>query len=161
MVQCVKLGREAEGLDKPPLKGEIGQRVYNEVSKEAWRGWIEHSKMLINEYRLDLTSAKAHELLKPDAEVQSKRRLAFAKAHANELWQADTMFGPYVKHCAGKPRPNSSPSSTTPAASCATANSSLPTTPKRSSRPSRPRSTSAACASASTSTTAATTRRWR
>ena len=45
---------------------------------------------------------KAHELLKPDAEVQGKRRLAFAKAHANELWQADTMVGPYVQQGAGK-----------------------------------------------------------
>ncbi len=44
----------------------------------------------------------AHELLKPDAEVTDKRRLAFAKAHANELWQADTMVGPYVQHGAGK-----------------------------------------------------------
>lgn len=56
MVQCVKLGREAEGLEKPPFKGELGQRVYDTVSKEAWRSWLEHSKMLINEYRLDLTS---------------------------------------------------------------------------------------------------------
>lgn len=45
---------------------------------------------------------KAHELVKPDAEVTSKRRLAFAKAHANQLWQADTMFGPYVQQGAGK-----------------------------------------------------------
>ena len=55
MVQCAKLGREAEGLDCPPLKGELGQRVFDNVSKEAWRMWLEHSKMLINEYRLDLT----------------------------------------------------------------------------------------------------------
>lgn len=55
-VHCVKLGREAEGLDKPPLKGETGQRIYDNVSKEAWRMWLEHSKMLINEYRLDVTS---------------------------------------------------------------------------------------------------------
>jgi Fe-S cluster biosynthesis and repair protein YggX len=55
-VQCVKLGREAEGLEKPPLKGEIGQRIYEQVSAEAWRRWLEHSKMLINEFRLDLTS---------------------------------------------------------------------------------------------------------
>lgn len=45
---------------------------------------------------------KAHELLKPDAEVQSKRRLAFAKAHANQLWPGDTMFGPYVCQDTGK-----------------------------------------------------------
>lgn len=56
MVQCVKLGREAEGLDKPPFKGELGQKVFDSVSKEAWRMWLEHSKMIINEFRLDLTS---------------------------------------------------------------------------------------------------------
>lgn len=56
MVQCVKLGREAEALDRPPLKGEIGQRILENVSKDGWKMWLEHSKMLINEYRLDLTS---------------------------------------------------------------------------------------------------------
>ena len=56
MVQCAKLGREAEGLDRPPLKGELGQRIFDNISKEAWRMWLEHSKMLINEYRLDVTS---------------------------------------------------------------------------------------------------------
>ncbi|MEZ4301094.1 MAG: oxidative damage protection protein [Polyangiaceae bacterium] len=56
MVQCIKLGREAEGLDKPPLKGDVGQRLYANVSKEAWKMWLEHSKMLINEFRLDLMS---------------------------------------------------------------------------------------------------------
>jgi len=55
-VTCVKLGTVAEGLDKPPFKGELGQRVYDTVSKEAWKKWLEHSKMLINEYRLDLVS---------------------------------------------------------------------------------------------------------
>lgn len=56
MIQCVKLGREAEGLDKPPLKGDVGKRLYENVSKEAWKMWLEHSKMLINEFRLDLMS---------------------------------------------------------------------------------------------------------
>lgn len=55
-VQCVKLGVESEGLDRAPFKGELGQRVFDNVSKEAWRVWLEHSKMLINEYRLDLVS---------------------------------------------------------------------------------------------------------
>lgn len=55
-VQCVKLGREAEALDKPPIKGPLGQKVFESVSKEAWKSWLEHSKMLINEYRLDLIS---------------------------------------------------------------------------------------------------------
>ena len=55
-VHCIKLNAEAEGLDKPPFKGELGERIYNNVSKQAWRMWLEHSKMLINEYRLDLVS---------------------------------------------------------------------------------------------------------
>jgi len=56
MVHCVKLLRESEGLDKPPFKGELGKRVFDTVSKEAWRQWLEHSKMIVNEYRLDLVS---------------------------------------------------------------------------------------------------------
>jgi Fe-S cluster biosynthesis and repair protein YggX len=56
MVQCIKLGQEAEGLEKPPIKGPLGQRVFENVSKQAWKMWLEHSKMLINEYRLDLMS---------------------------------------------------------------------------------------------------------
>ena len=55
-VQCIKLGKEAEGLERPPFKGPLGQRLFENVSKQAWSGWLEHSKMLINEYRLDLTS---------------------------------------------------------------------------------------------------------
>ena len=55
-VKCIKLGREAEGLEKPPIKGPLGQRVFENVSKEAWKLWLEHSKILINEYRLDLMS---------------------------------------------------------------------------------------------------------
>lgn len=56
MVQCIKLKREAEGLEKPPLKGPVGQKIFENISKEAWQQWLEHSKMLINEYRLDLVS---------------------------------------------------------------------------------------------------------
>ncbi len=62
MVHCIKLGREAEGLEKPPFKGEAGQRVFDNVSKEAWRMWLEHSKILINEYRLDLTSEQGQRI---------------------------------------------------------------------------------------------------
>lgn len=61
-VQCVKLGREADGLEKPPIKGPLGQRVFENVSAEAWRMWLEHSKMLINEYRLDLTSENGQKI---------------------------------------------------------------------------------------------------
>jgi Fe-S cluster biosynthesis and repair protein YggX len=52
MVNCVKLGRELEGLDAPPYPGELGQRIYENVSKEAWQQWLGHQTMLINENRL-------------------------------------------------------------------------------------------------------------
>ncbi len=62
MVHCVKLGKEMEGLAKPPLRGPVGQKVFENVSKEAWRMWLEHSKMLINEYRIDLVSESGQKL---------------------------------------------------------------------------------------------------
>lgn len=61
-VHCVKLGREADALEKPPLKGEIGKKIVENVSKEGWAMWLEHSKMLINEYRLDLTSEQGQNI---------------------------------------------------------------------------------------------------
>jgi putative transposase len=59
------------------------------------RGLLVREQVAPNTFR---RIVKRHELLKPDPEVQDKRRLAFAKAHANELWQADTLVGPYVQH---------------------------------------------------------------
>jgi Fe-S cluster biosynthesis and repair protein YggX len=52
MVQCVKLGRQAEGLEEPPFDSPLGQRIYESISKEAWTQWQDHMKMLLNEYRL-------------------------------------------------------------------------------------------------------------
>ena len=63
MVQCVKLGREAEGLDLPPYPGELGKRLYMNVSKEAWADWLKHQTMLINENRLSLAEASARKYL--------------------------------------------------------------------------------------------------
>ena len=63
MIQCIKLGREAEGLDFPPYPGELGKRIYENVSKEAWKGWVEHMKMIMNEYRLNLGQPEAQEFL--------------------------------------------------------------------------------------------------
>ncbi len=63
MVQCVKLGREAEGLDTPPYPGELGKRIYAGVSKEAWAGWLRHQTMLVNENRLNLADARARQYL--------------------------------------------------------------------------------------------------
>ena len=63
MVHCVKLGREAEGLDFPPYPGALGQRIYEHVSKEAWGQWLEHQKMLVNENRLNLSDPRARKYL--------------------------------------------------------------------------------------------------
>ncbi len=63
IVQCVKLGREAEGLDFPPYPGELGKRIYESVSKEAWKAWLEHQKMLVNENRLSLADVAARKYL--------------------------------------------------------------------------------------------------
>jgi Fe-S cluster biosynthesis and repair protein YggX len=62
-VHCVKLDREAEGLDAPPYPGELGKRIYDSVSKTAWQGWLEHQKMLINENRLSGADPKARKYL--------------------------------------------------------------------------------------------------
>lgn len=53
-VNCIKLGREAEALDRPPYPGELGKRIYDNVSKEAWQQWIRLQTMIINENRLNL-----------------------------------------------------------------------------------------------------------
>jgi Fe-S cluster biosynthesis and repair protein YggX len=63
MVKCIKLGREADGLDFPPYPGELGKRLFEQVSKEAWRQWLEHQKMLVNENRLNLADRKARDYL--------------------------------------------------------------------------------------------------
>ena len=52
MVQCVKLGKEAEGLDRAPYPGELGKKIYEHVSREAWQMWLKHQTILINENRL-------------------------------------------------------------------------------------------------------------
>ena len=63
MVQCILLGREAEGLERVPYPGELGQRIYENVSKEAWQKWLGHQTMLINEYRLVTFEPKARKFL--------------------------------------------------------------------------------------------------
>jgi len=62
-VHCVKLGRDAEGLDFPPYPGALGKRIYEQVSKDAWQEWLEHQKRLINEMRLNLADQKARQYL--------------------------------------------------------------------------------------------------
>jgi Fe-S cluster biosynthesis and repair protein YggX len=59
----VKLGKEAEGLDFPTYPGDLGKRIFDNVSKEAWKQWLEHQKMLVNENRLNLADKKARDYL--------------------------------------------------------------------------------------------------
>ena len=67
-IKCVKLREEAEGLDFPPLPGDLGKRVFENVSKPAWRQWLAHQTMLINENRLKVTDPEARRFLEGELE---------------------------------------------------------------------------------------------
>jgi Fe-S cluster biosynthesis and repair protein YggX len=69
MVQCVKFGRELPGLDRVPWRGELGKRVYESVSKDAWKLWIEHSKMVMNEYRLNPLDPNSQKIMEEQMEL--------------------------------------------------------------------------------------------
>ncbi len=68
LVNCVKLGKEAEGLDVPPYPGDLGKRIFENVSKEAWQMWLGHQTMLINEYRITPFEPKARKFLEEEME---------------------------------------------------------------------------------------------
>lgn len=68
MVKCVLLGREAEGLDYAPYPGELGKRIYESISKEAWARWVAHQTTLLNEYRLSPIEPKARKFLVTEME---------------------------------------------------------------------------------------------
>ncbi len=67
-VNCVLLNKEAEGLDFAPYPGELGKRIYEGVSKEAWQRWVGHQTMLINEYRLTPIEPEARKFLETEME---------------------------------------------------------------------------------------------
>lgn len=67
-VQCVLLKREADGLERPTYPGELGRRIFENVSKEAWGRWVRHQVMLMNEYRLSPVDPKARKLLETEME---------------------------------------------------------------------------------------------
>ncbi len=69
MVQCVKLGKELPGLDRPPFNDELGRRIYENVSKQAWGMFREHLKMIINEYRLVLGTEEANKIIEQQTEM--------------------------------------------------------------------------------------------
>lgn len=65
-VNCIKMGEELEGLDFPPFPGALGQKIYDNISKEAWKQWMAHQTVLINEYRLSSLDPKAQSFLKEE-----------------------------------------------------------------------------------------------
>ena len=67
-VHCIKLDREAEGLERPPYPGDLGRRIHEQVSKEAWQMWLAHQTMLINEMRLTPIDPKARQFLEAEME---------------------------------------------------------------------------------------------
>ena len=68
MVNCVLLGREAPALERLPYPGPLGQRIYEQVSAEAWKKWVAHQIMLLNEYRLSPVDPKARKFLETEME---------------------------------------------------------------------------------------------
>ncbi len=68
MVQCVKLGKEAPGLTRPTYPGDLGKRIYLNISEEAWKSWVSHQTMLLNEYRLTPVDPKARKFLEEEME---------------------------------------------------------------------------------------------
>jgi len=68
IVNCVVLGHEAEGMDYQPYPGELGKRIFDNVSKEGWQRWLKHQTMLINEYRLTPVDPKARKFLVAEME---------------------------------------------------------------------------------------------
>ena len=68
MVKCARLGQELPGMPYKPFNNELGQRIYDTISADAWKQWLEVSKMIVNEYRLDLTSQQGQKLLMDQAE---------------------------------------------------------------------------------------------
>ena len=65
---CVKLKKHAEGLSRPPYPGTLGERIYQQVSKEAWQMWLKHQTLLINEHRLTMTDPKSRAFLVTEME---------------------------------------------------------------------------------------------
>jgi Fe-S cluster biosynthesis and repair protein YggX len=68
MVNCVKIGKTLPGLERAPWTGPLGQRVFENVSKEAWKLWLEHSKMIMNEYRLNPLDPQSHKIMEEQME---------------------------------------------------------------------------------------------
>jgi Fe-S cluster biosynthesis and repair protein YggX len=77
-IYCRKLNKESEGLEAAPYPGELGQRIYENISQEAWKLWLEHQTRLINEYRLNLMESKSRQFL-----IQEMEKFLFGEGSGN------------------------------------------------------------------------------
>jgi Fe-S cluster biosynthesis and repair protein YggX len=68
IIDCAKLGKPADGMTSQPYPGELGKKIYEQISVEAWQLWLNHQTMLINEYRLSMIDPKARDFLKVEME---------------------------------------------------------------------------------------------
>ncbi len=66
LVNCIKLGKEAPGLERPTYPGDLGKRIFENVSQEAWKSWVNHQTMLLNEYRLSPINPKDRKFLEEE-----------------------------------------------------------------------------------------------
>lgn len=67
-IHCLKLNKQSEGLAQPPLPGDFGKKIYENISQEAWQMWLDHQTMLINEYRLSMIDPKSRKFLMDEME---------------------------------------------------------------------------------------------
>lgn len=67
-IHCQKLGEEQEALERPPYPGQLGEKIFKNISKPAWDLWLGHQTMLINEYRLNMLEKEARQFLKEEME---------------------------------------------------------------------------------------------
>jgi Fe-S cluster protector protein len=68
MIECSKLKKTASGLNTQPYPGELGKKIFDSISAEAWQQWLDHQTMLINEHRLSMLEASARQFLKTEME---------------------------------------------------------------------------------------------
>jgi Fe-S cluster biosynthesis and repair protein YggX len=93
MVTCAKLGRELPGLNRPPFGGELGKRIFENVSQDAWALWQDHSTLLINHYGLNLRDPAAQKFL-----MQQMEQFFFGEgAQLPADWTPETQAAPRKK----------------------------------------------------------------
>lgn len=98
MVHCAKLGRELPGLEKPPYKNDLGQRIFENISQDAWDLWMRQSVILINHYGLSLGDLQAHEFL-----TQQMEDFFFGPdAAMPEGWTPEGVPGPGLQQTKGQ-----------------------------------------------------------